>query len=46
MFKFLALICILPTIWAIEYDKEFWEAFDSEEPYEHEWKNIPDLIET
>ena len=28
------------------YDKEFWEAFDAEEePYEHDWLEIPDLID-
>jgi len=30
---------------AVAYDKEFWEAFDNEKPYEHPWKDIPDLIE-
>ena len=27
------------------YDKDFWEGFDSEEPYNHTWSNIPDLID-
>ena len=29
----------------VEYDASFWEAFDSEEPYEHKWLNVPDLVD-
>jgi len=29
----------------VEYDASFWESFDSEEPYEHKWLNVPDLVD-
>ena len=41
-----ALLVTIMTVGvnAITYDKEFWDAFDEEKPYEHKWKDIPDLI--
>ena len=26
-------------------DQSFWNDFENQPPYEHEWKNIPDLID-
>ena len=41
----LACFLVASTQAAIEYDPDFWEGFDKdEEPYEHNWKNIPDFI--
>jgi hypothetical protein len=26
------------------YDEDFWSGFDDELPYNHTWKDIPDLV--
>ena len=41
----LALMTLVLTVHSIEYDADFWEGFDSEEPYNHTWSDIPDLID-
>ena len=43
--KFLLLAICLTITQAVTYDADFWEGLDAEEePYEHEWLEIPDLI--
>ena len=45
--KFLSLALCLTSTLAVTYDSQFWEGLDAEEePYEHEWKDIPDLVNT
>ena len=29
----------------VTYDAAFWEGFESEQPYEHAWLEVPDLIQ-
>ena len=44
--KFLLLALCLTSTLAATYDDDFWAGLDAEEePYEHEWLNIPDLID-
>ena len=44
--KFLTfVVCLISTLQAVTYDAEFWEGLDAEEePFEHDWLLIPDLI--
>ena len=43
-FLLIALICLTSTL-AQDYDNDFWAGLDAEEePYEHDWLEIPDLI--
>jgi hypothetical protein len=40
-----ASILISTSYAQVDYDASFWEQFDSEEPYEHKWVGVPDLID-
>jgi hypothetical protein len=43
----LALLLLTASVRAATYDASFWEGLDAEEePFEHQWTNIPDLIGT
>ena len=43
--KFLILALCLSSTLAVTYDSEFWEGLDAEEePFEHKWTDIPDLV--
>ena len=43
--KFLLLALCLTSTLAATYDDDFWAGLDAmEEPYEHEWLEIPDLV--
>lgn len=45
--NFLLIASLLTFASASSYDSSFWDGLDAEEePYEDEWKNIPDLIGT
>ena len=46
IFLLTLLLCISHATAQVTYDPEFWEGFedDDKEPYEHDWKNIPDFI--
>lgn len=41
---FFTSLLVLLTSAQITYDAEFWEGFENEKPYEHQWKNVPDLV--
>merc|ERR1711935_889536 len=38
-------ICASTVSAQITYDADFWEGFDNEAPYEHDWLDVPDLID-
>jgi hypothetical protein len=40
---FFMMVCSVSA--RITYDESFWEGFDDEAPYEHDWLDIPDVID-
>ena len=41
----IATILVSTTFAQVPYDADFWEGLDAEEePYEHDWLTIPDLV--
>ena len=48
MFKLIASAFVVTTINAqtpVTFDQSFWDDFENQPPYEHEWLKIPDLID-
>ena len=41
---FLMAVLVCSTSGQITYDASFWEGFESQKPYEHEWLTVPDMI--
>ena len=41
---FYLTLLVLVASAQITYDAEFWDGFENQKPYEHNWKEVQDLI--